>query len=66
MLSVQRDPFMRGEYVRICQGAGVCQWCGQKRKRVFTYQWQNDSTHNRLDRNEKTFCNFECFSSYSG
>lgn len=65
MLSVKRDPFARGEYIRTCRGAGTCQWCGQQRKRVYSYHWEDNSARARLNPDGKTFCNFGCFQSYN-
>lgn len=66
-ISVRRDPFARGEYHRICVGAGTCDWCGQERKRLFTYAWTSDSAmvyqHTRRG-DGHAFCNVQCFLDY--
>ena len=68
--SVGRDPFARGEYERRCiaQFRFKCAWCGQHRKRLYTYVWvPDDKAHHNTDSahcNAKPFCNFECFQSY--
>jgi hypothetical protein len=68
--SVHHDPFARGAFKRTSLGSGECAWCGQKRKRVFTYAWVSDGA---LDgqpsvfvRYQAThvFCNFACFEPY--
>lgn len=68
--SVRHDPFARGAFKRTCRGPGDCAWCGQKRKRVFTYVWVSDaaldgqpSIFARHQAN-RVFCNFDCFHSY--
>jgi hypothetical protein len=67
-MSVGRDPFARGEYRRECQGPGTCAWCGDKRRRVFTYVWINDDSHRPSIfaeyQRRHAFCNFACFLSY--
>jgi hypothetical protein len=68
--SVRRDPFARGAFERASHGPGECAWCGQKRKRVFTYVWLSDGAlggkpsifHRRQA--DHAFCNFACFESY--
>jgi hypothetical protein len=68
--SVRHDPFARGAFKRTCRGPGECTWCGQKRKRVFTYVWVSDgslsgqpSIFARHQANH-VFCDFQCFKSY--
>jgi hypothetical protein len=64
---VRRDPFARGAFRRECKPDGECRWCGQHRRRLFTYVWVNDDStrssifHQLQARN--AFCNFECFDS---
>ena len=65
--TMRRDSFARGEYERVCHGAGDCAWCGQRRPRVFSYVWVTDSlcrTTERAHSNARTFCNFSCFEGY--
>lgn len=65
--TVRHDPFARGEYRRECAGAGTCAWCGQARKRVYTYTWEEDSSSRRARYTDRRqFCNLECFDSYHG
>ncbi len=61
------DPFARGEYERVCHGPGECDWCGQKRPRIYSYVWVKDdrpqsttADHRRATR----FCAFDCFTSF--
>jgi hypothetical protein len=67
---VRHDPFARGGFKRKCRGPGDCAWCGQKRKRVFTYVWVSDGAldgqPNIFIRHQANhaFCNFSCFESY--
>jgi hypothetical protein len=67
-ISVGRDPFARGEYLRRVHGAGECDWCGQHQKRLYTYVWEDDDkAHRNTDHahaQAKLFCNFECFKDY--
>jgi hypothetical protein len=67
--TVRRDPFARGAFRRECKPDGECHWCGQHRRRLFTYIWVRDdslcgrpgNSHQHQARN--AFCNFECFES---
>ncbi len=66
-IAVGRNPFARGEYERTCHGQGECDWCGQTRRRVFSYLWVSDgsnSSHAMDHVRNKLFCNFECFTSF--
>jgi hypothetical protein len=66
-MEVKRDSFARGYYERESHGKGTCEWCGQERRVVFSYTWQEDSVHRRNKPSylERTFCNFNCFSIYN-
>lgn len=67
---VARDPFARGEYARFAfSGERTCAWCGQKRKTLYVYIWQQDSLLGRVPRRSDAcyapqFCNLACFHSY--
>jgi hypothetical protein len=68
-ITVRRDPFARGAFLRECKGRGCCAWCGQERLRVFSYFWANDGvTRPNLlaewQRNHN-FCNFDFFVSHN-
>ena len=65
--TMRRDPFSRGEYERVCQGTGQCAQCGQTRPRVYTYVWvRDDRTQSTTPehRSVKSFCTFDCFTSF--
>jgi len=75
MLSLQRNPFARGEYVRrIVHCATSCHECGQFRRRLYAYDWvPDDRAHRPLSKRGaagkttlSAFCNFKCFSAYWG
>ena len=68
--SIRHDPFARGAFKRTCHGPGACAWCGQERRRLFSYVWVSDgaldgqpSIFDRPQANH-TICNFDCFHSY--
>jgi hypothetical protein len=70
-VSVRHDAFARGAFERECVGPGECHWCGDTRKRLFTYVWISDgslsrepSIFNRHQSNH-SFCNFQCFASFN-
>ena len=67
-LSVQRDPFARGEYRRECftntTGHTSCKWCGQKPKRLYSYTWVYASFREQAWRSEALFCTFQCYHGY--
>ena len=64
-MNVARDCFAKGEYHRQCHGPGECAWCGQKRARLYSYQWDSDGSCHRPDHSRaEHFCNLECFRSY--
>jgi len=68
---IKRDCFARGSlHVEIVKGE--CQWCGQSKKRMRTYAWENDSNSCPPQKSPfsaigtgKVFCDFSCFQSYS-
>lgn len=62
---VRRDPFARGEYRRDCWPNGPCKWCGQQRKRVYSYTWIEDDKP-RTQLSSETFCDLNCFDAYKG
>jgi hypothetical protein len=65
--TMRRDLFARGEYERVCHGPVRCAWCGQTRRRVFTYVWARyDRTQFAAveHRRAKTFGAFDCFTVY--
>jgi hypothetical protein len=65
MSSVARNCFARGEYNRHSAGPGQCHWCGQDRKRLYTYVWDKDASSRRPDHSRsRPFCNLSCFRSY--
>lgn len=65
MLSVKRDPFARGEYVRTCHGKGTCKWCGMLKARVYSYTWESDDKPLRAGQySDDPFCGFPCYQSY--
>ncbi len=68
-MMVQRDPFARGEYERVCIPNRLqtldCAWCGSKPPRLYTYQWQRDDRPEPASRQLKRFCNYRCFESFS-
>lgn len=65
---MQRNPFARGEYVRMAFSHShcLCAWCGQAKPRLYAYAWSPDdrpiSKSNVPTR--RKFCNFNCFKSY--
>jgi len=64
-----RDPFARGEYRRRTYVHGECEWCGQKRERLYSYSWEEDGwgmTRSRRWEDEHMFCNLECRKAYYG
>lgn len=70
MTQVQHDPFARGAYNRTCHGPGECKWCGQERRRLFSYVWISDAQDRAnifaAQTGKRRFCNFDCFKSYFG
>lgn len=63
----QRDSFARGELVRFSSGgSGDCAWCGQTRKKVFSYVWWNDGRA-RPNRGhaDHWFCGLDCMKAFS-
>jgi hypothetical protein len=67
---IKHDAFARASYKRTCKGPGTCGWCGQRRKRVFTYIWVSDGAldgqpsifvRHQVDH---AFCNFDRFESF--
>lgn len=68
MMTMRRDPFARGEYVRrLARTAfeGSCDWCGMKKRRLYTYAWAHDGGRMPPEPDE-IFCDFSCFESYHG
>ena len=61
---VGRDPFARGSFRRVSRGAGTCDWCGQRRRRVYSYTWHPDGTYLRYGENKEAFCNMDCMKAY--
>lgn len=73
MLTVQRDPFARGEYVRRTYTRNnvgwslrtkfECRWCGQSKDRLYTYEWRSDG--GRAHGESDLFCDFNCFKDFN-
>ena len=67
-MTVRRDPFARGEYKRFCLDGGryrvKCDWCGQRKNRLFSYVWWSDDKPEPQEDSGEFFCDFSCFSSY--
>lgn len=67
-MTVQRDPFARGEYKRFSEGNRYqhrrCRWCGNTPKVVYSYVWWEDGKPEPKGDNGQFFCNFGCFDSY--
>lgn len=63
---VARDPYARGEYHRRAEGPGQCDWCGQVRKRLYSYTWEGDDNPGRGRRDSHRFCNRACHEQYYG
>jgi hypothetical protein len=70
---VARDPFARGEYARFsfARKGQTCAWCGDVRRVLFVYLWQDDSIRARVPRRsdaerEHRFCNIGCHRNYHG
>lgn len=68
--TVARDSFARGEYKRFCGPDRTlltdhrCDWCGQIRKRLFSYVWWSDDKREPMDDNGTWFCNLDCHRCY--
>jgi hypothetical protein len=65
-MRVARDPFARGEYERMTHYPGKCDWCGQHRKRLYSYRWVDDRVQQPSHSAglPKQFCNLTCFRTY--
>ena len=66
-VTVRRDPFARGEYVRFpSHGTGDCAWCGQTRRVVYGYVWEEDDRPRRAREQhvEHWFCNLACHDTF--
>ena len=66
-MHVRRDPFARGDYRRTTHVDGKpCGWCGQCKRRMYSYEWESDDRPNPLrgSCNPKVFCDFDCFVAY--
>lgn len=48
---------------RFSMEKGMCEWCGQERRRTFDYRGSAALDY-RLDRPTKRFCNLECANAY--
>jgi hypothetical protein len=67
-MTMQRDPYARGAYVRTCHantGHEQCAQCGRTPRRLYTYTWEGDGTMRHVRRFLHAFCNFECFMDYN-
>ena len=67
-LSVQRDSFARGEYVRECltntTSQCSCKWCGNTPKRLYSYTWVADDVSWQVWRSGEYFCKWQCYRSF--
>lgn len=66
-ISVGRDCFARGEYVRTIAPRSIkeCGWCGNNPARLYIYTWANDDApHRAVPDLRRGFCNLGCFRSY--
>jgi hypothetical protein len=65
---VGRDPFARGAFRRECQPAGKCAWCGQHRRRLYSYVWISGDCQSPpifvRHLAKRHFCSFRCFEYY--
>jgi len=69
IVSVGRDPFARGEYLRQSEsGTGLtCAWCGQVRRTLYRYAWVSDGETGPRFRGLRwspPFCNARCRHDY--
>ena len=65
--TMRRDPIARGGYERFCHGQGKCAGCGQKCLREYSYVWVSDGRTRSTSpdhRTAKSFCAFDCFTSF--
>lgn len=66
---VSRDGFARAGLARECHSNGECSWCGNKPKRTYTYTVETDGGSRPILGQPigagRTFCNLDCFRSYS-
>jgi hypothetical protein len=70
-LSMQRDPFARGEFYRrthtwSSEGNIECAWCGSKKHRLYSYVWWPDGLGPAPLADHRRFCDFGCFSDFHG
>ena len=65
-MTVARDPFARGEYVRaVSRNAAACSWCGAVKARLYTYTWSpDDRSCSKGFPFGKGFCNISCFRAF--
>jgi hypothetical protein len=72
---VAYDPFARGGLKREPAGAGECDWCGQQRRTLYTYEPERSGLLQRLRRSlgyvqsgpwRRRFCNLDCVRGFVG
>jgi hypothetical protein len=59
------NPYDRDDFMReVASMNSCCDWCGQKRKRLFAYYMESPNYRRNSIKGE--FCNLDCFRSHHG
>lgn len=67
-LAVQRNPFARASLRRFTH-VGIhykCRWCGQHKKRLYSYAVERDDNTRKVISDGIMFCDLQCYHSYYG